>query len=81
MFFDLEDETGLLNVTCFDDTYQRDGHTIICSPYVTLRGEAQDRDGHIAFLAHRAYAYQPKLHAELSQVEPMPIAFADFLVG
>jgi error-prone DNA polymerase len=81
MFFDLEDETGLLNVTCFDETYQRDGHTIICSPYVTLRGEAQDRDGHIAFLAHRAYPYQPRLHAELSQAQPMPIVTADFLVG
>ncbi len=81
MFFDLEDETGLLNVTCFDETYQRDGHTIICSPYVTLRGEAQDRDGHIAFLAHRAYPYQPRLHAELAQAQPMPIVTADFLVG
>lgn len=81
MFFDLEDETGLLNVTCFDDTYQRDGHTIICSPYVTLRGVAQDRDGHIAFLAHRAYPYQPNLHVELSHAQPMPIVVADFLVG
>jgi len=81
MFFDLEDETGLLNVTCFDETYQRDGHTIICSPYVTLRGVAQDRDGHIAFLAHRAYPYQPNLHAELAQAQPMPIVTADFLVG
>ncbi len=81
MFFDLEDETGLLNVTCFDETYQRDGHKIICSPYVTLRGVAQDRDGHIAFLAHRAYPYQPQLHVELSQANPMPIVVADFLVS
>ncbi len=81
MFFDLEDETGLLNVTCFDETYQRDGHKIICSPYVTLRGEAQDRDGHIAFLAHRAYPYHPDLHSELSRSEPMPVVTADFLVG
>jgi len=81
MFFDLEDETGLLNVTCFDETYQRDGHSIICSPYVTLRGVAQDRDGHIAFLAHRAYPYQPQLHVELSQAQPMPLVVADFLVG
>ncbi|MDQ2985285.1 MAG: DNA polymerase III subunit alpha [Armatimonadota bacterium] len=57
VFFDLEDETGLLNVTCFDETYKRDGKAIICSPFVTLRGEAQDRDGSMAFLAHRVFPY------------------------
>jgi error-prone DNA polymerase len=57
VFFDLEDETGLLNVTCFDDTYNRDGKAIICSPFVTLRGVAQERDGHMAFLAKRVFPY------------------------
>jgi len=80
VFFDLEDETGLLNVTCFDDVYQRDGHTIICSPYVTLIGEAQDRDGHSAFLAHRVFPYRPVL-GQLSETQPIPIKTADFLVG
>ena len=81
MFFDLEDETGLLNVTCFDETYRRDGHSIICSPYVTLRGEAQDRDGHIAFLAHRAYPYQPWLSSALRDSTSLPLAMADFLMS
>lgn len=51
VFFDLEDESGLANVTCFDDTYIKYGQAIVCSQYVTILGEAQDRDGHIAFLA------------------------------
>lgn len=80
VFFDLEDETGLLNVTCFDDVYQRDGHAIVCSAYVTIIGEAQDRDGHTAFLAHRVFAYNPAI---LSQVkaDKLPITVGDFLVG
>lgn len=80
MFFDLEDESGLLNVTCFDEVYQRDGHTVICSPYITLRGEAQNRDGHIAFLAHRIYPFEPSITREPIAVENLPIATADFLV-
>ncbi|MFZ4508124.1 MAG: hypothetical protein ACOYON_10575 [Fimbriimonas sp.] len=79
VFFDLEDETGLLNVTCFDAVYQRDGHAIVCSPYVTIIGEAQDRDGHIAFLAQRVFAYQPILMRD--RVVTLPIGTADFLVG
>lgn len=80
MFFDLEDETGLLNVTCFDDVYQRDGHQVICNPYITLWGEAQDRDGHIAFLAHRIYPYRPWLLENAKVDEPLPFAIADFLM-
>lgn len=80
MFFDLEDETGLLNVTCFDRVYQRYGHAIICSPYITLYGEAQDRDGHTAFLTHRVYNYQPRLGTDVD-VRELPITTADFLVS
>jgi error-prone DNA polymerase len=79
LFFDLEDETGLLNVTCFDATYLRDGHHVICNPYVTLRGEAQDRDGHTAFLVHRIFPYQADLEKQLRQNETMPVKSADFL--
>jgi error-prone DNA polymerase len=79
VFFDLEDETGLLNVTCFDNTYQRDGHAIVCSPYVTILGEAQNRDGHIAFLAERVFPYRPTLLQ--GQRRTLPIPVADFLVG
>ncbi len=80
VFFDLEDETGLLNVTCFDAVYQRDGHAIVCSPYVTLIGEAQDRDGHTAFLARRVFPYKPMLGSERPG-SPLPLATADFLHG
>lgn len=64
VFFDLEDESGLLNVTVFDETYQRDGHSIITSPFVTLRGYAQEREGHIAFVATRVYPYRMKADPE-----------------
>ena len=79
LFFDLEDETGLLNVTCFDATYLRDGHHVICNPYVTLRGESQDRDGHTAFLVHRIFPYQADMERHLRENETMPVKSADFL--
>lgn len=80
MFFDLEDETGLLNVTCFDDVYQRDGHKVICHPYVTIWGETQNRDGHVAFLAHRIHAYRPKMQG-LEDPDTIPIKSGDFLMS
>jgi DNA polymerase III alpha subunit len=79
LFFDLEDETGLLNVTCFDDTYMRDGHHVICNKYVTLRGESQDRDGHIAFLVNRMFPYQADMEKHLRQDETMPVKSGDFM--
>jgi error-prone DNA polymerase len=79
VFFDLEDESGLLNVTCFDDVYRRDGHAIVSSPYVTIRGEAQDRDGHIAFLAHRVFPYKPKLNLNGLATIDQVFETADFL--
>ncbi len=80
MFFDLEDETGLLNVTCFDEVYQRDGHVAICHPYVTLWGETQDRDGHLSFLVSRMLAYEPALSRQLADPSPLPVVTADFLM-
>lgn len=79
MFFDLEDETGLLNVTCFDEVYQRDGHKVICCPYITLWGEAQNRDGHIAFLAHRIHAYKPLMES-LADPSLLPVLTGDFMM-
>jgi error-prone DNA polymerase len=78
VFFDLEDETGLLNVTCFDETYQRDGRAIVCSQFVTVCGVFQDRDGSPAFLATRVYPYHPKA---LEHQGPLPLVLGDFLVG
>lgn len=80
VFFDLEDETGLLNVTCFDAVYQRYGHAIVCSPFVTLVGQTQDRDGHTAFLAERVYAYRPRT-LEGIRDDILDQRTQDFLVG
>lgn len=79
MFFDLEDETGLLNVTCFNETYLRYGHVVICNPYITLFGEAQNRDGHIAFMASRILTYQPVLRVPEENAKQL-FAIADFLM-
>lgn len=79
VFFDLEDEFGLWNVTCFDDVYQRDGHAIVCSQYVTVVGTVQDRDGHAAFLASRVFPYTPSLMR--GRAMRLPIGSADFLMG
>ena len=80
LFFDLEDETGLLNVTCFDDTYQRYGQNVICHKYVTLRGESQDRDRHTAFLTSHIFPYQPEILKEVREDEKLPIRMGDFLM-
>ncbi|MFW5697400.1 MAG: DNA polymerase III subunit alpha [Fimbriimonadaceae bacterium] len=48
VFFDLEDESGLLNVTCFDATYRRDGSAIVCSPYITAIGRVQKREHRVS---------------------------------
>lgn len=79
VFFDLEDETGLLNVTAFDRVYQLDGKAIVTSPYVTLIGHAQDRDGHTAFLASRVFPYHPNLLR--GRVRTLPVRHGDFLMN
>jgi error-prone DNA polymerase len=79
VFFDLEDETGLLNVTCFEETYKKYGKTIICSPFVTLRGEAQERDGHMAFLAHHVYPYKLGSDRHGMAVERKAVHAEDFI--
>lgn len=78
VFFDLEDETGLLNVTCFDDVYLKYGHAIVTQPYVTVKGEYQDRDGYPAFLASSVHPYNPLIG---KSKQALPIKVGDFLVG
>ena len=80
VFFDLEDESGLLNVTCFDAAYRRDGHAIVTSPYVTLIGRSQWRDGHTAFIVQRVFPYKPVI-TTLVDIDRLPVVTADFLVG
>jgi hypothetical protein len=79
VFFDLEDEEGLLNVTCFDAVYRKDGHAIVCSPYVTIVGTAQWRDGHTAFLARRVFPYSPEIARQARSLESLPVEASDFL--
>lgn len=78
LFFDLEDETGLVNVTCFDETYQRYGHAIVTCPYVTVMGTVQDRDGHMALLAHKVLPYRPII-AKAQLGKPVAVT-ADYLM-
>ncbi|ARU42082.1 hypothetical protein CCB80_13400 [Armatimonadetes bacterium Uphvl-Ar1] len=80
VFFDLEDETGLMNVTCFDDTYQKYGHSIILSRFATVIGEIQRREDYPAFIAHSVHPYHPLLFTD-SQTNRTPAKTADFLVG
>ncbi len=81
VFFDLEDETGLLNVTCFDRVYQQDGQAIVCSPYITVIGCAQWREGHMAFLAQRVFPYDPLISKIVDWTQALPVGAGDFLVG
>lgn len=79
VFFDLEDESGLLNVTCFDRVYQKFGAAIVLSQYASVIGRVQIRDGYPVFMAEQVYSYRPvtarMAHGDLN------LRVADFLVG
>ncbi len=45
LFFDLEDETGIVSVTCFREVYQRDGHLVLQNPMVVVDGKIDRRTG------------------------------------
>ena len=79
VFFDLEDETGLLNLTVFDDVYLRDGHALVTEPYVVVWATPQDRQGHKAFLVSRMIPYRPTFAGEPQATRPLPLVTADFL--
>lgn len=80
VFFDLEDETGLMNVTCFDDVYQKYGHAIVLSPYVTVVGKIERRNDYPAFMASAVYPYQPQIF-DNADPRRAKLKTADFLVG
>lgn len=52
LFFDLEDETGVVSVTCFKDVYQRDGHIALHHPVVLVEGTTDARTG-LSLIADR----------------------------
>jgi error-prone DNA polymerase len=80
VFFDLEDESGLMNVTCFDDVYQKFGHAIITSQYATVRGIVQRRNDFPAFIATSVIPYSPRILSD-SVTRRGTLKTADFLVG
>jgi error-prone DNA polymerase len=57
VFFSLEDETGLLDVTVFERVYQQYGHTIYSSPMLLAEGivQSQGRAG-VAMIGRRFWA-------------------------
>ncbi len=55
LFFDLEDETGLVSITCFKDIYQRDGHIPLQHPVVMVTGKVDSRTG-LSLIADRVRA-------------------------
>ena len=67
VFFDLEDESGLMNTTCFDRVYQQFGDAIILSQYCSVIGRVQVRDGFPAFMAERIYPYDPVIFLYVAQ--------------
>ena len=79
VFFDCEDETGLLNLACFDATYQRDGKALVTEPYVAVWARVQMRQGHPAFLIARMITYKPTFAGAPVRPGPLPLATADFL--
>jgi error-prone DNA polymerase len=51
VFFTLEDETGLLDVTMFPDVYDIYGRVIFAEPLVVVRGRVESRDGALGLIA------------------------------
>lgn len=45
LFFDLEDETAIIPITCFREVYQRDGHIALHNPVVLVEGKVDARVG------------------------------------
>lgn len=78
-FFDLQDESGLMNVTCFDRVYRQYGAAIILNQYVSVRGRLQVRDGYPAFMADHVFPYLPVI-ADRARRDP-GLKVADFLVA
>ena len=52
VFFTLEDETGLMNITTFPDMYERYGHLIFSNPLLIIEGK-KDRRGANSLIVER----------------------------
>jgi error-prone DNA polymerase len=60
VFLALEDETGLIDVTIFEDVYQRYGHLIFTDPRPPLAvlGRVERRGGHVSVTVNRLKALE-----------------------
>ncbi|HYG60665.1 MAG TPA: hypothetical protein VD902_21535, partial [Symbiobacteriaceae bacterium] len=60
VFMMLEDETGLVDVTIFEDVYQRYGHLIFTDPRPPLAalGRVERRGGHVSVTVNRLRALE-----------------------
>lgn len=57
LFFDLEDESGVIPITCFREVYQRDGQAALHNPVVMVRGKVDARVGQ-GLIADKVIALQ-----------------------
>jgi error-prone DNA polymerase len=58
VFFSLEDETGLLNVTVFPDIYEKFGHLIFANPLLIIKGN-KDKRGANSLIASSIQILRP----------------------
>jgi len=56
VFLTLEDETGLIDVTVFEDVYMRWGADLFVSPLLLVSGRIDRRDGALSITAERVAA-------------------------
>lgn len=56
VFLTLEDETGLLDITVFEDVYQRFGHLLFSCPALIVEGTIQRRGAGLGIIARRVEA-------------------------
>lgn len=78
VFFDLEDESGLANVTCFDDTYMKYGHAPIRDHPWRSAGPGRT---YCVPRSFGLYLYRPSFTDELPLDTELPIKRGDYLVG
>jgi error-prone DNA polymerase len=58
VFFSLEDETGLLNVTVFPSIYEKHGHLIFSHPLLMIEGR-KDKRGANSLVAEKLWTLSP----------------------
>lgn len=73
VFFMLEDETALVDVTVFPDIYDIYGRVIFSERMVVVSGTAQDRDGAYCLVAESVRPLREVLSAAREMEESLPV--------